>query len=80
MIKIQNPIQVTDFRIHLSKYFQDSQKQPLLVTSARSWSRVLMDLDDYNDLIDTYEDYQDSITLIDRVNKDSWEYISIDNI
>ena len=80
MKKIQNPIQVTDFRIHLSKYFQESQKTPLLVTSARGWSRVLIDLDNYNDLIETYEDYQDSITLIDKVDKDSWDYISIDNL
>ena len=72
MNKIKSPIQVTKFRKHLSDYFEASWKEPLLITSARSWSRVFLNLDDYNKLV------EDAKTQTNIAHDDSWNYCTAD--
>lgn len=81
MKQITEPLQITEFRANLNEYFDSSALSPLLITSARKkWSRVLIDLGFYNQLVEMSEDYMDSKELVSRVKNDSWKYFSINEV
>lgn len=39
-----------------------------------------MDLQKNNKFLEDYEDYLDSIFLINRIKNDSWEYFSLEDL
>ena len=64
LTKIEKHIGISDFRKHLSRYFKDAKKKPLIVAANRgNDTRVVIDVDLYNELIDAYEDRRDAECL-----------------
>ncbi|MFT5037277.1 MAG: hypothetical protein ACI9VM_000856 [Candidatus Azotimanducaceae bacterium] len=81
--KIKDIIQTSELRKNLSQYLTLSASEPVAVSGGHSdGTRVLLDADLYNKLVEVYEDYQDSKLLTElEAEKDdrvSWSDVKQD--
>ena len=77
--KIPKNIGITEFRKKLSDYFKKAISGEPIVVSNENIQAVFIDLETYNDLVQSYEDKKDSESLIKSIienkgkNKIPWE-------
>ena len=83
--KIQKPVSITELRQDISKYFKKAKDAPLLVSLDRGRdARVVIDVDKYNDLIETKESQDeivwqessgaDALKTLGKISKDEALY------
>ncbi len=64
LTKVQKQIKVAELRSNLAKYLDLSSTEPVVVSAGRSdGSRVLLDSELYNHLLEAYENQQDAKKL-----------------
>ncbi|MBI3671414.1 type II toxin-antitoxin system Phd/YefM family antitoxin [Candidatus Azambacteria bacterium] len=75
LTKIKKSIGVSELRKNLPKYFKDAKKEPVVVSDRGRDVRVIMDVDLYNSIIESYEDHRDEKALERLVKKDKGERV-----
>ena len=75
--KIPEITSVSEFRSNLSNYMDKVKSRPVFISVHRGKdTRVILDSKMYNELIEMYEDYCDSKTLIKMKKEDDGTRIS----
>jgi len=75
--QVHNFIKSSELRQNLAKYLKLSADEPVVVAAGHSaGSRVIVDSELYNRLVETYEDYQDAELLEQLVAADDGERVS----
>lgn len=63
--KIEKQIPISEVRANMAKYFKNAEKSPVIVSLERGRStRVILSSKFYNELMEAYEDKQDTENLI----------------
>lgn len=76
-MKILEPVQATKVRQNFSQYFKQSWTKPILITSARSWNRILIELEKYNKLLELIEELSDKEWAKQAQEKEvKWSFLS----
>ena len=75
--KVQKYINVADFRKNLSRHLKNAKNNPLVISTNRGKdTRVVLDTDLYNELVEAYENQIDSECLVKLVKTDERGKIS----
>jgi len=79
--KVQKYINASDFRKNLSRYLKSAKKNPLVISTDRGKdTRVVLDADLYNELVEAYENQIDAECLVKLAKTDQGERISWDKM
>ena len=78
--KIRKPIGISNFRKDLALYIKKAQREPVIVSTTGGGSRVLLDVDLYNMLVEAYEDHKDSKALSKAIANDNGTRYSLGDI
>ena len=79
--KVQKYISASDFRKNFSHYLKSAKKNPLVISTNRGRdTRVVLDADLYNELVEAHENQIDAECLVRLVTTDGEERTSWDKI
>ena len=78
--KIRKPSGISNFRKDLALYIKKAQREPVIVSTTGGGSRVLLDVDLYNMLVEAYEDHKDSKALSKAIANDNGTRYSLGDI
>lgn len=69
---ISNTVSITDVARNVSKVFAEAKESPKLVIKNNKPEILLMSIEEYDELIDTLQDFEDYVMAMERVeaNKD----------
>lgn len=81
LTQVQKLVKVSELRRNLSKYLSQSATDPVVVSAGHaSGSRVLLDSELYNRLLESFENNEDADVLESLVAADSGERIAWDDV
>ena len=78
--KIRKPVGISNFRKDLALYIKKAQREPVIVSTTGGGSRVLLDVDLYNMLVEAYEDHKDAEALSKAMAHDDGTRYSLSDV